>query len=412
MTPQLVITAGPDKGRVFPLAAGETLQIGRSQATATKLTDPTVSRVHCEIEWDGERAVLINISTSGTYVNGEAVAQHEIQPGDILRLGATEIRFQASGATEASTLVPAPRAKAGPEGLAGLVGQTLSNYTIESLVARGASGHVFRAKDTDTGKTVALKVLQPEFAHNEDDMQRFIRAMKTMLPLRHPNLIALHKAGKTGVYCWIAMDYIDGESMTQVIQRIGVAGMLDWRYGYRVAVHIARALEYAHGFSIIHRNVTPQNILWRTADKTALLGDLMLAKALEGTLAQQITQPGEILGDVAYMSPERTRGSNDVDGRADLYGLGATVYALVAGRPPFTAGSLPDLITKIRNAEPEKPKKFQMSIPDLFQGTIMKLLAKRREERFQSATELLTDLERVGKLAGINISGEHRSVSN
>ena len=78
--------------------------------------------------------------------------------------------------------------------------------------------------------------------------------------------------------------------------RIGVANMLDWRYGYRVAVHIARALEYAHEHSIIHRNVTPQNILWRAADKTVLLGDLMLAKALEGTLAQQITRPGELLG--------------------------------------------------------------------------------------------------------------------
>jgi serine/threonine protein kinase len=388
------------------------LQIGRSQATATKLTDPTVSRVHCEIEWDGERAVLINISTSGTYINGHSVAQQEIKPGDILRLGTTELRYHASAATDASTIAPATKPKAGPEALLGLTGQTLSNYAIEAIIAKGASGYVFRAKDTDSGKTVALKVLQPEFAHNEEDMQRFIRAMKTVLPLRHPSLIALHKAGKTGLYCWIAMDYIEGESMTQVIQRIGVAGMLDWRYGYRVAVHIARALEYAHGLSIIHRNVTPQNILWRTADKTALLGDLMLAKALEGTMAQQITQPGEILGDVAYMSPERTRGSGDVDGRADLYGLGATVYALVAGRPPFTGDSMPDLITKIRNAEPEKPKKFQMAIPDLFQGTIMKMLAKRREERFQSATELLTDLDRVGKLAGINISGEHKSVSN
>jgi serine/threonine protein kinase len=408
MIPQLVITAGPDKGRSFPLVAGETLQIGRSQATTTKLTDPTVSRVHCEIEWDGERAVLINISPSGTVVNGQTVAQHELKPGDLIRLGATEFRFQAVAASEASTLVPRPMA--GTEALTGLVGQTLSQYAIEAVIARGASGFVFRARDTTNDQTVALKVLQPEFAHNEEDMQRFIRAMKTVLPLRHPNLIALHKAGKTGPFCWIAMDYIDGESMTQVIQRIGVAGMLDWRYGFRVAVHIARALEYAHGFSIIHRNVTPQNILWRIADKTALLGDLMLAKALDATQAQQITRPGEILGDVAYMSPERTRGSGDVDGRADLYGLGATVYALVAGRPPFTGDSLPELITKIRNSEPEKPKKYQMAIPDLFQGTIMKMLAKRREERFQSATELLVDLDRVGKFAGVNISSEHKAI--
>jgi serine/threonine protein kinase len=226
--------------------------------------------------------------------------------------------------------------------------------------------------------------------------------MKTVLPLRHPNIVSLHKAGKTGNYCWLAMDYVEGESMAEVIRRLGVAGMLDWRYGYRVAVHIARALQYAHERSIIHRNVTPQNILWRAADKTAMLGDLMLAKALEGTLAQQITRPGEILGDVAYMAPERTRGIGDVDGRADLYGLGATVYALVAGRPPFAAGSLPELINKIRTAEPEKPRKYQMSIPDLFQGTVLKLLAKHPDERFQSADEVLLDLERVGKFSGVS----------
>jgi serine/threonine-protein kinase len=199
------------------------------------------------------------------------------------------------------------------------------------------------------------------------------------------------------------MEYVDGESMTQVIRRIGVAGMLDWRIAYGVAVHIGRALEYAHDHSIIHRNVMPANILLRTADKVAKLGDVMLAKALEGTLAQQITKPGELVGDIAYMAPERTRGTADVDGRADLYGLGATLYALLTGRPPFTADGMPELITKIRTAEPENPKKYQLAIPDLLRGTVLRLLAKRPEDRYQTAQELLTDLERVGKFAGVMV---------
>ncbi len=402
MTPQIVVTAGPDKGRIFPLLVGEPLLVGRSQSTTTKLADPTVSRVHCEIEWDGERAVLHNISTSGTLLNGKPVTQAELKPGDSFRIGSTDLRFQ-SGAEEPTTVAPAaPKKPAAAEPLSSLVGKTLSNYAVEALVAKGASGAVFRARDTGSGEILALKVMQPEFVANDEDMQRFIRAMKTVLGLRHPNLVSLHKAGRTGDYCWVAMDYVEGESMSKVISRIGVAGMLDWRYGFRVAVHIARALQYAHAQPIIHRNVTPQNILWRAADKTALLGDLMLAKALEGTLAQQITRPGELLGDVAYMAPERTRGVGDVDGRADLYGLGATVYALVAGRPPFAGGSLPELITQIRTAEPEKPKKYQMAIPDLFQGTVLRLLAKRPEERFQTADDLLADLDRVGKFAGVS----------
>ncbi|HVS35974.1 MAG TPA: FHA domain-containing serine/threonine-protein kinase [Gemmataceae bacterium] len=404
MTPRLVVTAGPDKGRFFNLNAGETLQIGRSQATATRLADPTLSRVHCEIEWNGSRAVLINISSSGTLVNGHSVSQQELTAGDMIRMGSTEMRFELGAGAESSTVVPPATRPVVAVDLTSLVGQTLSHYAVEAVIAKGAAGVVFRAKDTNDGQTVAFKVLQPEYARHEEDMQRFIRGMKIALPLRHPNLVALHKAGKTGVYCWLAMEYVEGESMTQVIQRVGVAGMLDWRYGYRVAVHIARALEYAHGQPkpIIHRNVTPTNILFRTADKTVKLGDLVLAKALESSTAQQITRPGELVGDVAYMSPERTRGTGDIDGRADLYGLGATVYALIAGRPAFSAPTLPELITRIRNAEPEKPKKYQMAVPDLFQGVVMKLLAKRPEERFQSAKELLVDLDRVGKFAGVS----------
>jgi serine/threonine protein kinase len=178
--------------------------------------------------------------------------------------------------------------------------------------------------------------------------------------------------------------------------------MLDWKYGYRVAVHVARALAYAHGNAIIHRNVTPTNILLRAGDQKVLLGDLMLAKALEGGLAQQVTRPGELVGDVGYMSPERTRGVGEIDGRSDVYGLGATVYALVAGRPPFTGASLTEVILKIRDAEPEKPKKYQMGVPDMFQGVVLKLLAKQPAARFQTAKELLADLDRVGKFSGVS----------
>jgi serine/threonine protein kinase len=403
MSAQIVVVSGPDKGRSFPLSQG-TFQIGRSQATATKLSDHTVSRIHCEIEHDGKRAVLVNKSTNGTQVNGKTVTEHELRHGDLVRIGGTELRYQVDAIGEASTVLhPLEEKPALPMQLSALPGHTLSHYVIQEVIARGQSGVVFKAKDDRDDSLVALKVLQPEFSSNDEEMQRFIRAMKTVMGLRHPNLVSLLAAGRTAGFCWVAMEHIEGESMSQVIQRMGVAGMLDWKYGFRVAVHVARALDHAHDQGIIHRNVTPTNILLRLEDKTALLGDLMLAKALEGSLAQQVTRPGELVGDVGYMSPERTRGPSDVDGRADIYGLGATVYALIAGRPPFTGGSLPELIQKIRNDVPEKPKKYQMAIPDLFQGTVLKMLAKRPEERFQTANDLLMELDRVGKFAGVSI---------
>ena len=408
MAVQLVVIAGPDKGQVFPLAAGDTLLVGRSKATTTRLTDPHVSRVHCQVEFDGEQAVLAdNESGSGTFVNGERITKRELQSGDVIHIGGTELRYQDSNAAEQSTLGPAaePAAKArgGVEPLTSLVGQTLAHYEVAAVIAKGRSGIVFRARDTKDDRAVALKVLEPDFSKDEDEMQRFVRAMKTMLPLRHPNLVTLYGAGKTGGYCWAAMEFVDGESLTQVIQRIGVAGRLDWRYALRVAIHIARALDYAGQHQIIHRSIAPANILVRGEDKLAKLGDLMLAKALEGSLAIQITRRGEIVGDVAYMSPERTRGTQDVDGRSDIYSLGATVYALLTGRAPFEGSTLPDTILKIRQAEPEKPKKYQLSIPDLFEGTTLKMLAKRPDDRYQSAGHLLADLERVAKFQGVTV---------
>src|SRR5262249_33532415 len=152
-----------------------------------------------------------------------------------------------------------------------------------------------------------------------------------------------------------------------------------------------------------HRNITPPNILVQTSDKRTLLGDLMLAKALEGSLAQQITRPGEIVGDLAYMSPERTAGTADVDGRSDIYSLGATIYARLTGRPPCMGASLPETVQKIRQVEPVKPKKYQLSIPDLFEGTVMKMLAKRPEERFQTPAELLGELDKVAKYSGFTV---------
>ena len=412
MAKQLIVVAGPDKGRSFPITGAEILLIGRSKATQTALADPHVSRVHCQVEVeDGKIMLMDNESAAGTLVNGKRVSQHQLRSGDVIKIGETQLRYQDDEAGEVATVLPgampAPKpaavAAGGGDKLADLVGKTLAHFEVGEIIAKGQSGFIFQARDTKDNRTVALKVLKPEFSRNEDEMQRFIRGMKTVMPLRHPNLVALYGAGKTGNYCWMAMEHVEGESLTQVIQRLGTAGMLDWRHGLRYAVHIARALDYAAQHQIVHRNISPQNVLIRSSDKVAKLGDLMLAKAMEGTMAQQITRPGELVGDVNYMSPERTRGSADIDSRSDIYSLGALTYTLLCGRPPFEGGSLVETITKIRSADPVKPKKFQLSTPDLFEGTVLRMLAKRPEDRFQTPAELLTDLERVAKFQGMTI---------
>jgi serine/threonine protein kinase len=393
MPPQLHVITGPDAGRTFNLSIGVPLQVGRSLATTTRLTDPSVSRVHCEIEWDGVRAILHNCSQNGTLVNGIAVGERLLHPGDVLRLGKTEIRYAADG--------PAPARAAGTferaEQLATLVGQVFHHYALEDVLTQGTTAVCFRASDTRDGTLVALKVLLPQFARDEEEMQRFVRTMHTVLPLRHPNLVSVLQAGKTGPHCWVASEYIDGDVLPEVVRRSGVAGMLDWRHVYRIGLHVARALEYAHGRAVLHRNITPGKILVRKKDKQAVLGDLMLAKALEGALAKQVTRAGHLLGDVTYLAPERTVPGAAVDVRSDLYSLGATLYELLTGRPPFSGASAVEVIAKARAAAPEPPRTFQLSIPGQLEGVVLRLLAKRPEERHASATELLKELDHVGR---------------
>ena len=412
MQQQVVVIGGPDTGRIFNLEEGQTLMIGRGQASDTQINDPRMSRIHCHIQIDGGTATIVDASSvGGTVVNGQPIKRHELALGDVIEIGDTKLRFQLPGvdpgAPSAPTAPvarpfgkPTPQPKIMP--LKSMVGQSLAHYRLDAVIAEGNSGTVFKAFDTQHDRVAAVKVLTPDPTHSEEQKDRFVRAMQTFLPVRNPNIVQLYHAGKNGPYCWAAMEFVDGESMTQVIRRIGIEGMLDWREAYRVAVHIGRALAEAHTRKIIHRSVTPSNILRRNSDRCCLLGDLMLAKALEGSLARQVTQPGQIIGDVPYMSPERTRDQVNVDHRSDMYGLGATLYALLTGRAPFESPSLPDLIRKVREAEPVRPKQFQLSINDKFEDCVLKMIAKRPDDRFQTPGGLLSDLERIGKFNNLD----------
>jgi serine/threonine protein kinase len=401
MSLQFVVVAGVDKGKVFPIQSGRELVIGRGASASCQLADPRVSRAHCQVVLEDDQVRVKCLGGSGgTLVNSKKVTEQTLKLGDLIQAGDSELRLMLADQPleEAPTQVPSKaQSKPAAATLDTLVDTKLSHYDIGPVIGKGRSGWVFSASDTRDNRPVALKVMQPEFAQNEEEVQRFIRAIKTMLPLRHPNLVSLYGAGKTGSWCWIAMEFIAGENLEQVIERIGVAGMLDWRQAFKVAVQIGRVLEYAHGQDIIHRNVTPTNILREATTKDVKLGDLVLAKALEGALAQQITRPGEILGDVSYLSPERTRGVTDIDHRSDLYGLGATLYALLTGHPPFQGSTLVEKITRIRQDEPVKPTRYQMSIPHPFEGLVLKLLAKTPDERYPSATLMLKELERIGR---------------
>lgn len=392
MLDRLLVLSGTDTGREHHINCAEgPVVVGRSNAQATiVLPDLQVSRIHFQIEdRDGARWVVDLSSSSGTLINGRKVSAHQLKAGDIIRAGETQMRYVPAGADATAS------AEQASERLEDLVGKNLAHFQIKRLLARGTAGCVFQAVEADSGETVALKVLFPELSRNDEEMQRFIRAMKTILPHRHPNLVTLSGAGRKGSHCWVSMEYIEGDSLARLIERIGREGKLPWKFSLRVAVHIARALQYAEENDILHRNITPNNILIRTADQTALLGDLMLAKALEGSLAAQITKPGQMIGDVNYMSPERTKSTTDIDGRSEIFSLGATIYALLTGRPPHEGLTLVDTLQKIRHTQPQKPSVVVPQIAPEFEAVIMKMLAKEPSQRYQTAAELCAVLEKV-----------------
>ncbi len=281
-----------------------------------------------------------------------------------------------------------------------LVGWHFARYDIEEKITESRTGVVYRARDTKKQRMVALKFLWPDFSFDKQQVQRFVRAMRTTMHLKHANLIALHGAGRNNDLCWVASELVEGESVTELIKRIGVTGMLDWRRAWKITYGVAQALECAHDHKIVHRNILPGNVMVREEDGEAKLGDLMLAKALDDTESDKVTKAGDVVGNVSYVAPEQLTGNQPLDARIDICSLGATAYAILTGRPPFESDSSMELLRLVLSTNPDPPTKYNMSIPPLFVDLVMRMLEKNPNDRYLHATNLITDLKRVAKFSG------------
>jgi serine/threonine protein kinase len=396
MAKKLLVLAGPDEGREFVLGA-EPILVGRSRATLIHLTDPHISRVHCQVLPEGNQQVLVDFdSVSGTFVNGKEIDRHVLQAGDLVRIGATHMQF----VVEADTELPRPE-KVSPTAWAkALVRQTIAHYEISAPLAGGKSGYIFHARDTRTDTAVALKVLHPDFGQDETKVQHFTEAMKAVMPLSHPHLLKILGAGKTGKHCWVATEYIPGDSLAAVIGRIEKTN-LDWKAAVRVGAYLAQALEFAHGKGLVHQNVTPQNIIVGRKPQNTKLTDLMLALATEENPTRPITAAGQPSESLPFMSPERTDGPQaSVDARTDIYSLAATLYAMLTGKPPQQGATVEQLIEKIRLESPPRLSVYKLDVPGDLEKLLRHSLAKRAQDRPASAADFRKGLE--------NIAQEHK----
>jgi serine/threonine protein kinase len=422
MAKRLLVIDGADQGHSFSIDADGVLSIGSSRRnTDICLHDLFVRRVHCMLEVKEDRVAVRNSDDSPEiFVNGQPVKEQELRPGDVLRVGNSHLRLEDAGEEEADSAdeagytvedeepapaapVPAELPRLPAERLAELTDHVLAHYEIGPALGRGHCGVVFRARDRKAGHFVALKVLPPEFPKGAAEMQQFVQAMKRVLALRHPHLVALYNAGRTGPYCWLALEYVEGDSLAQVLTRVGTGSKLNWRHALRLGIHVGRALDFVHQQRLVHGNVTPQNILIRLSDKAAKLGDLMLGRALDGSALQAATLEAKLLAEMPYLPPELADPQASVDNLSDIYGLGAAMYARLTGLPPFQGATPEETLALIQEGALVKPRKRQSSIPLPLEAAVVRMLARHQEDRYPSAAELVSDLERIAEQEQVSV---------
>ncbi len=416
---RVTVTAGPDRGLRCPLVERELLLVGRGEQCGLQLTDPSVSRVHCRLLLSDGRITLEDVGSRwGVLINGTAAQGNQLQIADRLGIGDSELKLEYDNAIE-ETMAPRgqPVANIAPERngpaaesvrpdappvhapasftVPSLTGTQFMRFRVGNLISQSATGTVYKAFDPRHDRVVALKIYSQLSQSDETSQRRFIRSVRTMITLNHPNLVRLITAGRWRQTCFAVTEYVEGETVSDLVRRNGIAGMLDWRTAWQIAISVAHGLEFAHSQQIIHRNLHPDHILLGRTPASVRLGELTLAKALDDSQAA-LTRPGEIVGDYQYLAPEQLSGQ-PVDARADLYSLGATLYTILTGRPPFT-GPIAELLSRILNERPVPPTRYHLSIPAAVEGVILRLIAKRPEDRYESATALLRDMRRNSRL--------------
>jgi serine/threonine-protein kinase len=262
---------------------------------------------------------------------------------------------------------------------------------------------VYSATNTKTGQEIALKVLAAEFPASNAELTHFAQELKTVQNIRHPNIVSQFSAGKVGAHCWISREFVEGESAESIIERIAEGEKPSWSRAARVAIHLAHALDYLHQHRLVHGNLTPRNVLIRSADHATKLADLRLAQALEGSQLQQTIGEKKRLAELAYFALEQAEPEGFVDSLSDLYGIGSLAYALVTGRPPVHGKTADEILNQIRTGWIARPSAFYKKVPTAFDAVVMKLLARHQEDRYQTAQSLLGDLEAIAQMHEIKL---------
>lgn len=261
-----------------------------------------------------------------------------------------------------------------------------NRYEIIKRLGSGGMADVYLARDTHLGREVAIKILYKRYARDEEFVARFRREAQAAAGLNHPHIVSIYDRGEAEGSYYIAMEYLDGESLKDVIAR---EGKIPPQRAIGIAEQILQALQFAHEHNVIHRDIKPHNIIINGRGQVKVT-DFGIARA--GTSAK-MTETGSILGTAQYLSPEQAKGKA-VEQSSDLYSLGVVLYEMLTGRVPFEGENPVAIALKHLSDEPEPPQAINPEIPDNLNAVVMKALAKDPRDRYGDAEQFLADLER------------------
>ena len=268
-------------------------------------------------------------------------------------------------------------------------------YVIKRKLGSGGMADVYLAEDQELGRRVALKLLNERHAADEQFVERFRREAQSAAGLNHPNIVSIFDRGRAEGTYYIAMEYLDGRTLKELLVRNGPTPI-------PIAIDYARqilgALSFAHRNGIVHRDIKPHNIVVG-ADGRLKVTDFGIARSG----ASQMTEAGSIVGTAQYLSPEQARGA-PVDPRSDLYSLGIVLYEMLTGKVPFTGDTPVEIAMKHLSQVPEPPSKLRPEVPHDLDAVVMRALAKDPDQRYASAEEMDADLARVAR--GVAVSRE------
>jgi serine/threonine protein kinase len=265
--------------------------------------------------------------------------------------------------------------------------ESLGRYSIQRRLGAGGMGTVYEAVHKDTGARVAVKVLPASMAREPGFVARFEREIEALRKLESPHIVQLLDSGVDGETYYYAMEYVEGETLTDRLERDKRIG---WREAIDIAVQICRALKAAHNAGVIHRDLKPSNLML-TSDGQVKLADFGVAQIFAGG---KLTKTGGIIGTAEYMSPEQAQGKRATK-QSDIYALGAVLYAMLTGRPPFTGKTPLDLAHKHQFGQFDSPQRIVPDLPRWLDEVVCQCLAKRPEDRYPDAYVLSLRLQEL-----------------